>query len=382
MVNKAVFDTENNRNIINLYHNNNLITKIPSFDEDGGNRFEKVLTRYDENNLIRIITTFSDRGYFKIYYDIGLNKDTNLYIPNKVSFETLRREISRFPAGYQQSLSEKLTKEQFESYAKIEALEKQVTAWEKTKEKIKKMLWWDDVAKGLAKLNQQNDTPPENGETTDTTTTPADTTPPAMLNADGKAWFMHPVAMMDYFKVEKKRGWAESPFALLLGKVESNNDYSAYNQTKPKLRAFFNTNLTSMTIEELIDKQSKKEIFAAGRFQIIPQTLKAAVAYLKLDLSLKYNKETQDTLFEEYLIKIKRKSIIKYLEHDGDVEDAIYDWAKEFASAGVRKGKTISGGRVAAFEGSSYYQGDGLNSAHILPDQMVDALIESKNGSW
>ncbi|SCC23340.1 hypothetical protein [Gilliamella intestini] len=89
VVNKAVFDTENNRNIINLYHNNNnLITKIPSFDEDGGNRFEKVLTRYDENNLIRIITTFSDRGYFKIYYDIGLNKDTNLYILNKVSFET------------------------------------------------------------------------------------------------------------------------------------------------------------------------------------------------------------------------------------------------------------------------------------------------------
>ncbi|OCG16466.1 hypothetical protein [Gilliamella sp. WF3-4] len=137
-----------------------------------------------------------------------------------------------------------------------------------------------------------------------------------------------------------------------------------------------------MTIEELIDKQTKREIFAAGRFQIIPQTLKAAVAYLKLDLSLKYNKETQDTLFEEYLIKIKRKNIIKYLEHNGDIEDAIYDWAKEFASAGVRKGKAISGGRVAAFEGSSYYQGDGLNSAHILPDQMVEALRESKNGNW
>jgi hypothetical protein len=34
-----------------------------------------------------------------------------------------------------------LTKEQFESYAKMEALEKQVTAREKTKEKIKEMLW-------------------------------------------------------------------------------------------------------------------------------------------------------------------------------------------------------------------------------------------------
>jgi N-acetylmuramoyl-L-alanine amidase len=50
-------------------------------------------------------------------------------------------------------------------------------AWEKTKEKIKKMLWWDDVAKGLAKLNQPQDTPP------------------ATLSDNGKAWFIHPVAM-------------------------------------------------------------------------------------------------------------------------------------------------------------------------------------------
>lgn len=82
------------------------------------------------------------------------------------------------------------------------------------------------------------------------------------------------------------------------------------------------------------------------------------------------------------MIKIKRKNIIKYLEYNGDIEDAIYDWDKEFALAGVRKGKAISGGRVATFEGSSYYQGDGLNSAHILPDQMVKALRESKNGNW
>ncbi|OCG24632.1 hypothetical protein A9G45_10920 [Gilliamella sp. HK2] len=244
------------------------------------------------------------------------------------------------------------------------------TNWKIEKEqRIKPSLWWKEVAQAQAQNPTAN--------------TDANTPKLSNLSADGKAWFIHPVAMVDYFKIiEKKKCWAESPFALLLGKVESNNDYSAYNQTKPKLRAFFNTNLTSMTIEELIDKQTKREIFAAGRFQIIPQTLKAAVAYLKLDLSLKYNKETQDTLFEEYLIKIKRKNIIKYLEHNGDIEDAIYDWAKEFASAGVRKGKAISGGRVAAFEGSSYYQGDGLNSAHILPDQMVEALRESKNGNW
>ena len=88
VVNRAKFDTENERDIIELYQNNKLITKIPSFDEDGGNRVEKILTRYDENNIIRVITRFPDRGHYKIYYDIGFNKNRNLFTLNKVSFES------------------------------------------------------------------------------------------------------------------------------------------------------------------------------------------------------------------------------------------------------------------------------------------------------
>ncbi|MDA8486834.1 hypothetical protein NNO07_27565 [Pseudomonas resinovorans] len=99
------------------------------------------------------------------------------------------------------------------------------------------------------------------------------------------------------------------------------------------------------------------------------------------------------------MIKVKRKAFINYLEGDGSVENAIYAWAMEFASAGVRKGKRISptkqrdaNGKVinnadgkpiwiertAGIEGESYYSGDGLNTAHILPDEMVKVLEESK----
>ncbi|OCG18109.1 hypothetical protein [Gilliamella sp. WF3-4] len=120
----------------------------------------------------------------------------------KKGLEELRRSIARFPADYIDSPTEKLSKGQLDIYFLLKQLEKQVTAWEKTKEKIKKMLWWDDVAKGLAKLNQPQDTPPENGETTNTTTTPTDSAPPATLNADGKAWFIHPVAMVGYFNIK------------------------------------------------------------------------------------------------------------------------------------------------------------------------------------
>jgi hypothetical protein len=188
-------------------------------------------------------------------------------------------------------------------------------------------------------------------------------------------------------------------FADTLGKVESGNDYTAYNRTKPELTAYYKTNLTTMTIAEVQQAQADGTMFATGRFQIVTDTLADAVKRLGLDTSLKYDEAMQDKIFEEYLIKLKRKQIIEFLEGDGDVEAAIYAWAKEFASAGVRKGKAISSiaerdetgkkkkdandktimiARVAEAEGVSYYQGDGLNAAHITPDRMVEVLKESK----
>ncbi|EEJ1163117.1 hypothetical protein GQB51_002868 [Salmonella enterica] len=126
-----------------------------------------------------------------------------------------------------------------------------------------------------------------------------------------------------------------------------------------------------MTIKQVMQNQMHTNImFATGRFQIIPGTLIDAVKWLKLDVNSLYDEAAQDQIFEEYIIKVKRPAIIAYLEGNGSVEDAIYDWAKEFASAGVRKGNTISKGRIAQVEGGSYYSGDGLNHAHLTPNLM------------
>lgn len=213
----------------------------------------------------------------------------------------------------------------------------------------------------------------------------------------------HPIAFIGIFK-QRKKGWAHSAFADLLGKVESKNDYTAYNRTTPPpLRSFYNTNLTSLTLKEVQEKQANRDFFAIGRYQLIPNTLNAAINHLNLDLTLKFDETVQDQIFEEYLIKVKRKAFINYLEGNGSVEEAIYAWAMEFASAGVRKGKRISPikqrdengsvvkdengkpvwiERTASVEGESYYAGDGLNTAHILPDEMVKVLEESKrNGN-
>lgn len=240
--------------------------------------------------------------------------------------------------------------------------------WRAEKQRIQKLSWWSEVADKLG------------------------------LPMRGAVWHMQPLGIVGKFKGRKK-GWAKSEFAQLLGKVESKNDYTAYNRTTPSLQAFYNTNLTSMSLAEVQEKHASRYFFAIGRYQIIPTTLIGAINHLGLSLDLKFDESLQDMIFEEYLIKVKRKAFIDYLEGNGTVEEAIYAWAMEFASAGVRRGKRISPikqrdangdvvrdadgkpvwvERTASFEGQSYYAGDGLNTAHILPDEMVESLRESK----
>lgn len=218
-------------------------------------------------------------------------------------------------------------------------------------------------------------------------------------------WHMHPIIFLGSIRQSVRKGWAHSKFGDFLGRVESKNDYSAFN-VHVTYKPHYKTKLTSMTIKEVMTSQEDDTsigMFATGRFQVVPKTLKDAVSKLNLDVNALYDEEMQDKIFNEYLIKLKRPAIINYLEGNGSVEDAIYDWAKEFASAGVRKGKEISPSktefetnsdgsfvrdkkgnkihkkRYAQVEGVSYYSGDGINKAHLKPDDMVKVLKDSKN---
>ena len=84
-------------------------------------------------------------------------------------------------------------------------LKLQVARWDNEKEKIKKMLWWDDVAKGLAKQNQQNKSEQSK---TNTESNTSNITLPATLNLDGQASFIHPMMLINYFKI-KTSPWHE-----------------------------------------------------------------------------------------------------------------------------------------------------------------------------
>lgn len=172
--------------------------------------------------------------------------------------------------------------------------------------------------------------------------------------------------------------WSHSKFGNLIAKKESNGDYNICNKTKPKLAVVRNVKVVETKIKDIQAKQKAREIFAVGRYQLIPTTLNEAVSKLGLDVNEKLDEDMQDRIFDEYLIDKKRPQIIAYLEGKGSINDAMYAAAKEWASIGVEKGKKISKGRTAK-GGESYYAGDGLNKAHITPEEIKTALSLSKN---
>ncbi len=193
----------------------------------------------------------------------------------------------------------------------------------------------------------------------------------------------HKVIFEEQMKVvleRRKYRWAHSDFAKLIGKYESRNNYNLCNKTKGGLSVVKNLVLSDFTLGEIQKKQKDRDLFAVGRYQIIPITMKGAVKSLNLKSNMQFDEDLQDRIFEEYLIDIKRPKIINYLEGNGSIEDAMYSTAKEWASVAVEKGKNISKGRVAV-GGQSYYVGDGLNKAHISTEEIKKALTNSKKNN-
>ncbi|MFC6269761.1 peptidoglycan-binding domain-containing protein [Frigoriflavimonas asaccharolytica] len=198
-------------------------------------------------------------------------------------------------------------------------------------------------------------------------------------------------------KVDSKKNkfkWAHSEFGNLLAKEESGDNYNICNKTKGGYKQIKDLKIVEMTIKDIQTKQKDRDVFAVGRYQLIPKTFSGAINSLSLDLSAFLDEEMQDKIFDEYLIKIKRPKIIAYLEGEGSIEDAMYASAQEWASVGVEKGKKISDKVVkdkkgkelsrtkrTAIGGESYYANDGFNKSHITPEEIKNALKNSKNAN-
>ena len=87
-----------------------------------------------------------------------------------------------------------------------------------------------------------------------------------------------------------------------------------------------------MTVGEVMSQQSSGKLFAAGRYQIIPTTMKYIVKEMNIDKEAKYDKSLQDKLGVG-LIKHKRPYAWQYIQKQhNDESGAMLELAREWAS--------------------------------------------------
>ena len=138
--------------------------------------------------------------------------------------------------------------------------------------------------------------------------------------------------------------------------------------------------LSQYTIGEVFEFQNKSrssssgQLWATGRYQIIPPTLKGVVSRLNIPSSRKYDQKTQDEVGLALLLG--RTNSKKYVtqqvaDNKENLEKASLDVAKEWSSVGVPY--DMKGNKQYIKKNQSYYTGGG-DKASIKTEVVQQAL--------
>ena len=153
------------------------------------------------------------------------------------------------------------------------------------------------------------------------------------------------------------------PLADLISKGEG--DYNAVNRgyagdTPQGIKGLTGSSFAAFTVGEVIEMQ-RGWLYAVGRYQFIPKTLRFAVNVSDVSLTDKFTNETQDKLFAA-LLDHKRPSVGAYIRgHHNFLGWALDDLAREWASVEYRRGR-------------GYYDHIGGNRAHITRAEAAECL--------
>jgi hypothetical protein len=153
----------------------------------------------------------------------------------------------------------------------------------------------------------------------------------------------------------------------LLARGESRGDYNIYNRGTAG-RGIGHADFSQMTVGELSARGSlppgdPHRIFAFGKYQIIPSTLRDAMRTMGLKGDEKMTPELQEKIFTEFLIQKKRPEIGAYLSgKSNDAHAAAVAVAKEWASV------------AHPDTGRSVYGGVGGNKASISAHEVLAAM--------
>ena len=155
-----------------------------------------------------------------------------------------------------------------------------------------------------------------------------------------------------------------------IAKPESGGDYNIV-WGRIKRKDWPPKPLTQMTIGEVLAWQDRIDPHymseAAGRYQILEDTLRGLfrqAGLLETDL---FNEENQDRLATRLL---QRRGLNDYLAGRISTEKFCNSLAKEWASLPV-----VSGPK----RGCSYYSGDGLNKSHVSVVDFMEAVRSIRN---
>jgi peptidoglycan hydrolase-like protein with peptidoglycan-binding domain/muramidase (phage lysozyme) len=172
-----------------------------------------------------------------------------------------------------------------------------------------------------------------------------------------------------------------NPFGELIGSGEGG--YNSYNRGTIKAEAGKGrivpanqaVDFSNMTILELqryqgLPSGDPERVFAVGRYQFIPSTLREGVRQLQIEGSEKFTPELQDKLFGEYILKYKRPEIYAYITGTSDVtlRDVQKSVCKEWASV---EDPDTPGHVYAPYEKSG-------NKMHTAAAQVAAALDEMR----
>lgn len=179
---------------------------------------------------------------------------------------------------------------------------------------------------------------------------------------EGLQPFTQPIGLVD---ADSGR-LASTPFGRLIARGEG--DYNSVNRGKAGGYRSGKENLEGMTVREVMQAQKNRKFNAAGRYQIVRETMQDAYRALKLTGDEKFDRETQDRIFEKYLAGSRRPAIRDYISGKSDnLKRAVLQASMEWAS-------------VASPEtGRSYYHGKGKNRASISVREMESALKQTRS---
>lgn len=156
----------------------------------------------------------------------------------------------------------------------------------------------------------------------------------------------------------------------LIGSGEGS--YNSYNRGRAGDTGGREIDFSQMTVGEVMRRQAlprsnPESLFAVGKFQMIPGTLRETVDALGVDVNARFTPHLQERMFADYLIGGKRPAINTYItgrsESAQGLQRAQLALAQEFAS--VADPRT----------GRSHYEGDSAgNSSSITAEEAGRAL--------